>query len=289
MSAASPSPADPRSASCALLHRPRTGNGAVAAGAGRGSPILAHVAGVRRQRTESLTQSYLGITERTARLGSYCGFIATSRRVHRIMSPASPFPSNLQPSIRAGQTLTWTAVDSPEHARTATQVATHVARLHLPWNCPRDHPHRARDGPRPVRAGSPSRITVPSARVSGGDTRSERQRPALRELVHLVTRHLRERAAAVGVTDQQRQGADRPGEAAGRAGELPSALLGRHVTWGKRPTVRIWGCTWGTCVLTLKPVLRHGDDDLAACVPLLHAPQTLGRAGQRGTSGPGPV
>jgi hypothetical protein len=44
MPAASSSPADPRLASCALLHRPRTGNGAVAAGAGRGSPILAHVA-----------------------------------------------------------------------------------------------------------------------------------------------------------------------------------------------------------------------------------------------------
>ena len=28
-------------------------------------------------------------------------------------------------------------------------------------------------------------------------------------------------------------------------------------------------------------VLRHGDDDLAACVPLLHAAQALGRAGQR--------
>ena len=29
------------------------------------------------------------------------------------------------------------------------------------------------------------------------------------------------------------------------------------------------------------PVLRHGDDDLAACVPLLHAAQALGGAGQR--------
>ena len=29
------------------------------------------------------------------------------------------------------------------------------------------------------------------------------------------------------------------------------------------------------------PVLRHGDDDLAACVPLLHAAQALSRAGQR--------
>ena len=29
------------------------------------------------------------------------------------------------------------------------------------------------------------------------------------------------------------------------------------------------------------PVLRHSDDDLAACVPLLHAAQALGRVGQR--------
>ena len=28
-------------------------------------------------------------------------------------------------------------------------------------------------------------------------------------------------------------------------------------------------------------VLRHGHDDLAACVPLLHAAQALGRVGQR--------
>ena len=28
-------------------------------------------------------------------------------------------------------------------------------------------------------------------------------------------------------------------------------------------------------------VLRHGDDDLAACVSLLHAAQALGRVGQR--------
>src|SRR6266702_6121986 len=33
------------------------------------------------------------------------------------------------------------------------------------------------------------------------------------------------------------------------------------------------------------PVLRHGDDDLAACVPLLHAAQAVGRVGQ----GVGPV
>ena len=30
-----------------------------------------------------------------------------------------------------------------------------------------------------------------------------------------------------------------------------------------------------------RPVLRHGDDDLAACVSLLHAAQALGRVGQR--------
>ena len=52
---------------------------------------------------------------------------------------------------------------------------------------------------------------------------SEQQRPALRELVHLEARHLRERAAAVGVAGQERPAADRPGEAARRVGELPRA------------------------------------------------------------------
>ena len=50
---------------------------------------------------------------------------------------------------------------------------------------------------------------------------SERQRPALRELVHVEARHLRERAAAVGVAGQERPAADRPGEAARRVSELP--------------------------------------------------------------------
>src|SRR5882762_9246471 len=66
--------------------------------------------------------------------------------------------------------------------------------------------------------------TAPSMR-----TPSERQRPALRELVHLEARHLRVRAAAVGVADQKRPAADRPGEAARRVGELPGAA-------GHRPT-----------------------------------------------------
>src|SRR6185437_11111363 len=52
---------------------------------------------------------------------------------------------------------------------------------------------------------------------------SERQRPALRELVHLEARHLRERAAAVGVAGQERPAADRPREAARRVGELARA------------------------------------------------------------------
>jgi AcrR family transcriptional regulator len=72
---------------------------------------------------------------------------AAGDRDRRIMSPAAPFSSSLQPSIRAGQMLTWAAVDSPEHARAATRVAG----LHLPWKLPRDHPHRAGDGPCPVR------------------------------------------------------------------------------------------------------------------------------------------
>lgn len=143
MPAASSSPAGPRLASCALLHRPRTGNGAVAAGAGRGSPDPRARREVRRQRTESLTQSYFGITERTARLGSWCGFTATSRRVNRIMSPASPFPSNLQPSIRAGQTLTWMAVDSPEHARSNPSCNSHCQTPLALETGPRDYPHRA--------------------------------------------------------------------------------------------------------------------------------------------------
>lgn len=142
MPAASSSPAGPRLASCALLHRPRTGMA-------RLLPVLAAVprssrtSRVRRQRTESLTQSYFGITERTARLGSWCGFTATSRRVNRIMSPASPFPSNLQPSIRAGQTLTWMAVDSPEHARSNPSCNSHCQTPLALETGPRDYPHRA--------------------------------------------------------------------------------------------------------------------------------------------------
>jgi hypothetical protein len=73
-------------------------------------------------------------------------------RDRRIMSPASPFPSRLQPSIYAGQMLTRTAADS---------LNTHGLQPKLPdsacpGNCRRDHPHRAGDGPCPVRAGSPT-------------------------------------------------------------------------------------------------------------------------------------
>jgi hypothetical protein len=38
---------------------------------------------------------------------------------------------------------------------------------------------------------------------------------------------------------------------------------------------------WFPGVPGAPPVLRHGDDDLAACVSLLHAAQALGRVGQR--------
>jgi hypothetical protein len=62
------------------------------------------------------------------------------------------FPSRLQPSIHAGQTLTRTAADS---------LNTHGLQPKLPdsacpGNCRRDHPHRAGDSPCPVRAGSPT-------------------------------------------------------------------------------------------------------------------------------------
>src|SRR5215217_6208057 len=36
----------------------------------------------------------------------------------------------------------------------------------------------------------------------------------------------------------------------------------------------------GRCGLTRPSALRHGDDDLAACMSLLHMEQTLGRVGQ---------
>ena len=41
----------------------------------------------------------------------------------------------------------------------------------------------------------------------------------------------------------------------------------------------------GSASLTHLPISRHGDDDFAARVPLLHVAQTLGRIGQ----GAGPV
>src|SRR5436305_13333360 len=71
---------------------------------------------------------------------------------------------------------------------------------------------------------------------------SERQRPALCELVHLVARRLSERAGAVGVAGQKRPAADRPGEVARRAGELPGAagyLQGELRRAGEQTAVRV--------------------------------------------------
>src|SRR6185312_10563988 len=71
---------------------------------------------------------------------------------------------------------------------------------------------------------------------------SERQRSALRELVDLVARLLRERAAAVGVAGQKRHGADRPGDATGRVGELPGAaghVPGELLRPGEQAAVRV--------------------------------------------------
>ena len=54
-----------------------------------------------------------------------------------------------------------------------------------------------------------------------------------------------------------------------------------------RSALRPWAAAAERCTKTSAgsrappPVLRHGDDDLAACVPLLHAAQALGRVGQR--------
>src|SRR5689334_346170 len=52
---------------------------------------------------------------------------------------------------------------------------------------------------------------------------SERQCPAHVELVHLMARRWRERAAAVGIAGKLRPAADCPGEVARRAGEFPGA------------------------------------------------------------------
>ncbi len=81
-------------------------------------------------------------------------------------------------------------------------------------------------------------------RVLGATLVSERQRPALRELVHLVEREWqwRQRAAAVGVAGQKRHGADRPGEAAGRVVELPGAaghVPGELLRPGEQAAVRV--------------------------------------------------
>src|SRR5690349_6206961 len=71
---------------------------------------------------------------------------------------------------------------------------------------------------------------------------SERQHPAHVELVHLMARQLRGRAGAVGIAGQLRPGADRPGQAARRAGELPGAagyLDGELRCPGKQAAARV--------------------------------------------------
>src|SRR5581483_8731196 len=73
---------------------------------------------------------------------------------------------------------------------------------------------------------------------------SERQRPALRELVHLEAREWqwRQRAAAVGVAGQKRHGTDRPGDAAGRVVELPGPtghVPGELLRPGEQAAVRV--------------------------------------------------
>jgi len=80
---------------------------------------------------------------------------------------------------------------------------------------------------------------------------SERQRPALRELVHLEARHLRERAAAVGVAGQERPAADRPGEAARRVGELA-----RAASYLQAELLRPVTCKLSCCVPLNKQLCR---------------------------------
>src|SRR3954452_21804029 len=93
-----------------------------------------------------------------------------------------------------------------------------------------------------VTASGPGVLPVRSQGFGGARFVSERQCSGLRQLVHLVARHLREGATAVGLADQESQGADSPGEAAGRVGELSGTagyVEGQLLRPGEQTVVRV--------------------------------------------------
>jgi hypothetical protein len=109
----------------------------------------------------------------------------------------------------------------PRVGRPSTPMETYLRmmflkfRYRLVWSADTGGPHRRSPG-QTIRARRRAAVLV-------ARTRSERQRSAELDHVHLVQRWLPGGAAAVGVAGQQPLGADAAGEGATRMGEQPGA------------------------------------------------------------------